>query len=233
MHNFARFLEYLRSPSEPGAVLIKLALAVIIGGVIGMERGRQGRAAGMRTHILVAVGSALTVMIGLFSNEVLGYSTDPLRISAQVISGIGFLGVGTILLKGRFQITGLTTAAGLWCTATIGLAIGAGFFVGAVGAFIASVLVVSILHRLEYKLIKRSERFGIYVEIDADTAVTGTLDALRELYPVTDLQVTAPRSAHEGNVGIEANVHMKGADPIEVAHRLEELEHVVFAIESI
>ena len=233
MSNFEKVMLWLRSPSDPWVVCIKLALAVVIGGVIGMERGKQGRAAGMRTHILVTTGSALTVMIGLFSNSVLGYSSDPLRIAAQVISGIGFLGVGTILLKGRFQITGLTTAAGLWCTATIGLAIGAGFYVGAVAAFVASVLVVTMLHKLEYKLIKRQDRFGIYVEIDRDTAVTGTIVKLREMYHVTDVQVTSPRSAHEGNVGIEANVHLKNTDPISVARELEKLEHVVFALESI
>lgn len=233
MESFREFMTWLRSPNEVGVVFIKLAFAAIVGGVIGMERGKQGRAAGMRTHILVTLGSALTVMIGLFSTTVLGYTSDPLRISAQVISGIGFLGVGTILLKGRFQITGLTTAAGLWCTAAIGLAIGAGFYEGALGAFFFSVLAVTLLHKLEYKIIKRSDRFGIYVEISSDTAVTKTLEALHEMYSVTDVQVTAPRSAHAGNVGIEANVHLKGGDPKKVAKSLEELDSVVFALESV
>ena len=233
MNGFERVMEWLRSPSEPAVVFIKLVLAAIIGGIIGMERGKQGRAAGMRTHILVTVGAALTVMIGLYGNAVLGFTLDPMRIAAQVISGIGFLGVGTILLKGRFQITGLTTAAGLWCTAAIGLAIGAGFYAGALGAFAVSVLVVSLLHKLEYRLIKKSDRFGIYVEIDSDKAVSQMLETLSKLYHVTDLQVTAPRSSHEGNVGIEANVHLKGSDPKVVAKELEKIEHVVFALESI
>ena len=233
MVKLMQILNWLRSPTSLWVVLIKLALAVLIGGIIGMERGKQGRAAGMRTHIFVTVGSALTAMIGLFTSSALGFSSDPMRISAQVISGIGFLGVGTILLKGRFQITGLTTAAGLWCTATIGLALGVGFYEGALGAFVASMLVVTILHKLEYKIIKRSDRFGIYVEIDSDAAVSKTLERLRAMFPLTDMQVTAPRSAHEGNVGIEANVHKKGANPIEIAKEAEKLEHVVFAIESI
>ncbi len=233
MESLRELMTWLRSPDEIGVVFIKLALAVVVGGVIGMERGKQGRAAGMRTHILVTLGSTLTVMIGLFSTTALGYSSDPLRISAQVISGIGFLGVGTILLKGRFQITGLTTAAGLWCTAAIGLAIGAGFYEGALGAFVFSVLAVTLLHKLEYKLIKRSDRFGIYIEISSDTAVTKTLEALCSMYSVTDVQVTAPRSAHVGNVGIEANVHLKGGDPKSVAKSLEVLDSVVFALESV
>lgn len=233
METYTKIITWLRSPDELPVIFIKLALAAAIGGIIGMERGKQGRAAGMRTHILVTVGAALTAMIGFFTSTVLGFSSDPMRISAQVISGIGFLGVGTILLKGRFQITGLTTAAGLWCTAAIGLAIGIGFYEGALGAFAISILAVTILHKLEYKLIKRSDRFGIYVEINSAEAVTKTLDSLRNLYHVTDLQVTAPRSGITGNVGIEANVHLKGSDPVTVAEHLEKLDNVVFALESI
>ena len=110
-------LEYLRE-FNVASIAIRLILALLIGSVIGLERGKQGRAAGMRTHILVSIGSCLTVMIGIYVSTALGFSSDPMRVSAQVVSGIGFLGVGSILLKGRFQITGLTTAAGLWATAT-------------------------------------------------------------------------------------------------------------------
>ena len=116
------FWEFITSLSVLWESLLKIAIAMVVGGVLGMERGKQGRAAGMRTHILVCMGAALTAMTGVYATEVLGFGTDPMRISAQVISGIGFLGVGTILIKGRFQITGLTTAAGIWTTAGVGLA---------------------------------------------------------------------------------------------------------------
>ena len=135
-------------------ILIRLVLAVVCGGIIGLERGRQRRAAGLRTHILVCLGAALTATVGFFAREVLEISSsDPLRISAQVISGIGFLGVGTILIKGRFQITGLTTAAGLWVTAAIGIALGAGFIEGALIAF-------KSLHRGAYLKIQRTRHSG-------------------------------------------------------------------------
>ena len=127
-----------------GSAALKVFLALIVGGIIGMERGRQGRAAGMRTHILVCLGSALTAMIGLYASDVLGLGSDPLRISAQVVSGIGFLGVGTILIKGRFQITGLTTAAGLWASACMGLCIGAGFIEGAVVACVLIIMTITV-----------------------------------------------------------------------------------------
>lgn len=229
------FIEFMRELNWI-TVPVRLLLAMIIGGIIGIERGKQGRAAGMRTHILVSIGSALTVMIGFYLYGILDFVTDPLRIAAQVISGIGFLGVGTILIKGRFQITGLTTAAGLWATATIGLALGAGFYEGAIVTFLIIVLTITILHRFEYRITKRYNRFGIYIEIPSDEIVRQAVDALSEKYPVSDVQVTPPRSGKAGNVGIEANVHIIGKQrttPDEVARELEKLDFVIFAIESI
>ncbi len=230
------FMSYIREMNIL-SIALRLALALIIGGIIGLERGKQGRAAGMRTHILVSVGSALTAMIGFYARDIIGIATsDPLRIAAQVISGIGFLGVGTILIKGRFQITGLTTAAGLWATAAIGLALGSGFFEGALITFVFIVVTITVLHRLEYKITKRYNRFGIYMEITSCEYVREAIDKLSSLFPVSDIQVTPPRSGSGENVGIEANViiHGKGRiTPDEVARTLEGLEYVVFAIESI
>ena len=209
-----------------------------MGGIIGMERGRQGRAAGMRTHILVCLGAALTALTGMYAVDVLGFDSDPLRISAQVISGIGFLGVGTILIKGRFQITGLTTAAGLWTVAAIGLALGIGYYEGAVVIFLLAVLATTIMARLEYKITRKNTRFGIYVEITDAKHVKEIIAHIESRFPTTDIQVTPPRSSTVGNVGIEANVHTTGKSfasltPKSMAESLETLEYVVFAIESI
>ena len=216
-------------------VLLRLILAMVLGGTIGLERGKQGRAAGMRTHTLVCLGATLATMIGFFTMELPGISNDPLRIAAQVVSGIGFLGVGTILIKGRFQITGLTTAAGLWCAAAIGIALGAGFYEGAIIAFICAVLTVTVIQRVESHLNKKYSRFGIYVEIDSDKSVRRTIDYLSEHYNVTDIQITTPRSGTTGNVGIEANVHNRdfSTSPDDVSKHLESLDFVIFALESI
>ena len=216
------------------SITVRLVLAMLLGGTIGLERGKQGRAAGMRTHIFVCLGATLTTMIGYYSVDHIG-TGDPLRVAAQVISGIGFLGVGTILLKGRFQITGLTTAAGLWCAAAIGIALGAGFYEGAIITFICSVLTVTTFWRVEYLLNKKYRRFGIYVEISSDKYIRQTIDFLNEKYRVTDIQVTAPRSGTSGNVGIEANVHNSdfSTSPDEVSRKLEMEEYVIFALESI
>ena len=229
------FIEYMQSFNVI-TVIVRLLLAMIAGGIIGLERGKQGRAAGMRTHILVSIGASLTALIGFYIYETLDMLTDPMRLSAQVISGIGFLGVGTILIKGRFQITGLTTAAGLWATAAIGLAFGAGFYTGGIAAFIIIVLSMTIFHRLEYRITKRYNRFGIYMEIRSDDMVKTAIATLKSSFRVSDIQVTPPRSGKMGNVGIEGNIHIssqKRTTPDEVARELEKLDFVVYAIESI
>ncbi len=219
-----------------GQAAFRIFLALIVGGIIGMERGRQGRAAGMRTHILVCLGATLTSMTGMYANQVMGVGNDPLRIAAQVISGIGFLGVGTILIKGRFQITGLTTAAGIWCAATIGIALGIGYYEGALVTFLASVTAVTIMHRLEYRLRKRNTRFGIYIEVTSADKIRPIVDYIEETYRVTDVQITPPRSGTPYYVGIEANVYPSSRMPIsadDFAVDVESLDNVVFAIESI
>lgn len=219
-------------------IAIRLFLAVIFGGVIGLERGRQRRAAGLRTHILVCLGAALVTTVGFFSVNFLGSTgSDPLRIAAQVVSGIGFLGVGTILVKGRFQITGLTTAAGLWVTAAIGIALGAGFYEGAIIAFAVTVIAVVILHKLERAINDRHSSFGIYVEINSDKSVRKCIELLEEKFQAHDIQVTVCRSGVQGNVGIESSISPEkensGLSTKDVIKALEEEDFVVFAIESI
>ena len=218
-------------------IIIRLFLAAILGGLIGLERGRQRRAAGLRTHILVCVGSALAVMVGFFVRYELGIiSTDPLRVSAQVISGIGFLGAGTIMLKGRFQIVGLTTAAGLWVTAAIGLSLGAGFYEGAIAAFLISIFTVIILSKVERLINDNRSNFGVYVEIRQDEAVRECIDELKAKYSAHDIQVTVPRSGISGNVGIEVILVIPKRDKVslkEVIARINEYPSVVYAIESI
>ncbi len=218
-------------------MMIRLFLCAILGGIIGLERGKQRRAAGLRTHILVCVGSALTVMVGLFAKYQLGFETsDPLRVSAQVISGIGFLGAGTIMLKGRFQIVGLTTAAGLWVTAAIGLAAGVGFYEGALAAFVISLFSIMILSKLERHINGNRNNFGVYVEIKQDEAVRGLIDDLKTQYSAHDIQVTVPRSGISGNVGIEVIlvINRKTKETVRgIIDKINDYPSVVFAIESI
>lgn len=135
-------------------ITIRLFLALFLGGLIGFEREVSSHAAGLRTHILVCVGSALVMLLSMygfsaFVNEV-NVRLDPSRLAAQVISGIGFLGAGTIIFNGR-SITGLTTAASLWVVAGIGLAVGAGFYYPAVLACFMVLISLWILNKVEQK----------------------------------------------------------------------------------
>ena len=218
-------------------VVIRLTLSLLFGGIIGLERGRQRRAAGLRTHILVCVGAALTVMVGFYARDILGVTnSDPLRVSAQVISGIGFLGVGTIMTRGRFQIVGLTTAAGLWVTAAIGIALGAGFYEGGIIAFLISVFTVMVLNKIERRTNEFRSSFGVYVEIDSDVAVRPCIDHLKSKYNAHDIQVTVPRSGISNNIGIEVSIvtdKKKKINLEDVITDISDCEHVVFAIESL
>jgi len=133
------------------SILLRLFLSVVVGGIIGFERGRHGSAAGFRTHILVCVGAALTSLCSLYASLSLGLPGDIFRISAQVISGIGFLGAGIILVRNNSTVAGLTTAAGMWVTATLGIALGYGFYEGAVVGTVICVSTTTLLTKLERK----------------------------------------------------------------------------------
>ncbi len=159
-------------------IVVRLLLAIILGGVIGYERGRAGRPAGLRTHILVCLGSALAIMTNQFIAQEF-HIEDPTRIAAQVISGIGFLGAGTIIVTGRHQVKGLTTAAGLWATACMGLAIGIGFYKAAIFSCLLIAFSTIVLHRLDNYILSKSKVLDIYVEFDKSASISSILDALK------------------------------------------------------
>ena len=175
------------------SVIFRILLATFVGGCIGSERGRHGRAAGLRTHILVCVGASMTTLIGLYATEKLGSPGDPMRMGAQVVSGIGFLGAGTIIVTKRSQIKGLTTAAGLWSAAGIGLALGIGFYEAAVVAAVAMFLILSVVHRWDTRIHRRAERMEIYLEYDATISIAQIIRSIKAL----DAQVEGIRSENE------------------------------------
>lgn len=159
-------------------ILLRLFLAVILGGIIGFERGRAGRPAGLRTHILVCLGSTMAIMTNQYVFQYYGVG-DPTRIAAQVISGIGFLGAGTIIVTGRHQVKGLTTAAGLWATACMGLAIGIGFYKAAIVACILIAFATVVLHRLDNAMLSKSKVLDVYIEFKKSTSITSMLDTMK------------------------------------------------------
>lgn len=140
---------------------VKLGLAALLSGIIGYEREHSHRPAGFRTHILVSVGSALVMLTSVYIAEDRGLEADVTRMSAQVISGIGFLGAGTILREG-FSVKGLTTAASLWAVSCIGIAVGSGFISG---ALVATVVIYLTLNSLKRFIVKGSAGKLLFIEI--------------------------------------------------------------------
>jgi putative Mg2+ transporter-C (MgtC) family protein len=161
-------------------ILLRLVLSILLGGVIGFERGRAGRPAGLRTHILVCLGSTLAIMTNQFIYQTYGVG-DPTRMAAQVISGIGFLGAGTIIVTGRHQVKGLTTAAGLWATACMGLAIGIGFYKAAIIGCALIAFATVVLHRLDNNMLVKANVLDIYLEFSKGASITNVLDRIKQL----------------------------------------------------
>lgn len=225
-----KFLELLLNNIEYDfliKVAVRSVLAVVIGALIGSERARHGRAAGMRTHILVCLGSMLTSMISIFVSDVLGNNGDVLRISAQVISGIGFLGAGMIILKNNNVITGLTTAAGVWTTSIIGIAVGYGFYSGAIIATVLFLSTIILFSKLERK--KKSTEV-IYIEIDDMYKANKVVENLKEyIHTEFSYKFLAPKSSFQGNLGI--NIIIERRQHLDVL-KLTEIENVVFAEEE-
>lgn len=142
-------------------ILIRLLLAMICGGVLGLERTRKKRPAGVRTYMLVCIGAATIMMTAQFMNQLWG--GDVGRLPAQVISGIGFLGAGTIMVTKHYRILGLTTAAGLWASACIGLAIGIGFYFGGLVTTVLLMVIVACVDNLEDIYSRKLHRVHVYI----------------------------------------------------------------------
>ncbi len=188
--------------------VLRLLVSIFCGGIIGIERGRKHRPAGFRTHMIVCVGAALTMILSTYLSvmivNVWGLSydlmkTDVSRFGAQVINGIGFLGAGTIIITGRQQIKGLTTAAGLWASACMGLAIGAGFYVGALIGCLFILLTIIVFSKLEHFILSHSRNVNIYVEFESIDNVAHIATKLKEQeVRIFDVEITKPKSS-EGN----------------------------------
>ncbi len=206
-------------------VIFRAVLAVVIGVVIGNERARHGRAAGMRTHVLVCLGATLTSLIGIYISD--SYGGDVFRISAQVVSGVGFLGAGMIILKDNNVITGLTTAAGVWTTGVIGIALGYGFYVGAVVVAVLFFVSITLFARFERR---RKSTQVIYVEIDDMYKANEMLVALQAFLDAeVTHQMVAPKSGYAGHLGLVLVLEKRRSLDME---SLCAMEHVVFVEEA-
>ena len=203
--------EIINLLSEPGPVsaAVRLVIALVCGGIIGLERGRRRRPAGFRTHMLVCMGAALTMLIGQYLAVTLasdpslaGRTTDVSRLGAQVINGIGFLGAGTIIVTGHQEVKGLTTAAGLWASACMGLAIGAGFYLGALLGGGMILLSITAMRYVERFMMSRNRNLNVYVEFDDINDIGTVIDMIKsEGIRIFDIEI----SKADVNTGAYAN----------------------------
>lgn len=170
-------LSYLRELNML-SMMLRVVLAMVVGGIVGFEREKKGRPAGFRTYMLVAVGATLTVILSQYldymlnnrwvlASDTIGIKTDLSRFGAQVINGVGFLGAGTIIVTGKQEVKGLTTAAGLWASACMGIAIGAGFYECMVMGTLLIVISMKLLPFIENIVMRRARNMSIYVGMDS------------------------------------------------------------------
>ena len=179
------------------SVTIRMLLAMICGGVIGIEREYKRRPAGFRTHILICMGAAMTTMTSQYLYLGMGYYTDMARLGAQVVAGIGFIGAGTIIVTRRQRVKGLTTAAGLWVTAIIGLTLGAGYFEAGFFSTVLILLAELFFSKLEYGVLENAPEINLYLEYTDISCLDAVLQLFRDHHvTVQNMEITRTLTEH-------------------------------------
>ena len=202
---------------------------MIVGGIIGLERGMKNRPAGMRTYMLVCVGSCLIMLTNQYLFQV-SNSGDPMRLGAQVVSGIGFLGAGTIIVTKHNQIKGLTTAAGLWAAAGVGLALGVGFYEAALVAGFLIFAVLTLLQRWDDRMRSKTRTLEIYLEFSDKTSLGNLIRQIREMnVEIDNIQMEQDSASEENARALIATLKCaKRTDHAPLLKKLHKIEGVLY-----
>ena len=208
------------------SVTVRMFLAVLCGGIIGIEREYKRRPAGFRTHILICLGAAMTTLTSQFLYLQLHYYTDMARLGAQVVAGVGFIGAGTIIVTQRQRVKGLTTAAGLWASAIIGLAIGGGFYEGALFATFLIILAELLFSKLEYRMLENAPEINLYMEYTDRSCLEQVLKLYREKnVKVLNMEITRATGSEHHNAcaifSLRLNKRCKVELLLDAIHRVE------------
>ncbi len=199
-------------------MMLRIVLALVVGGAVGMERARKNRPAGFRTYMIVAMGACVTMLLSQYLNYLLnndwaetaariGVKTDVSRFGAQVINGVGFLGAGTILVTARKKVKGLTTAAGLWASACMGLAAGAGFYECVLVAALLIVCCLRFLPNVERFINAKCSNMNVYMELEDMTVVGSIIVRLRtKKFHIYEIDVD---KSEDGSNGISASLSLR------------------------
>lgn len=198
-------------------ILLRLLIAAAFGAVVGLERERSGQAAGLRTHVILVVGSALAMMLSIniaMQFKPFGSDGDPARLAAQVVSGIGFLGAGAILRYGT-SIRGLTTATSLWTLAVVGLVVGAGYYQVAAGATVLLLVVLFILNILEHRVISPYSSVSLTLSAEDRPALIKDLNKLLNQRQIRSSGLTVQKNLKRRTIKIEVSLRIHHDESIE------------------
>lgn len=212
------------------SIIFRILLSMICGGLLGLERSIKNRPAGFKTYMIVCLSSSLIMMTNQFMYNIYS-SGDPARLGAQVISGIGFLGAGTILVTNRSQVRGLTSAAGLWASACLGLAIGTGFYYGAIFVVIAVLLIVTLFNKIEEYITSNNKIITLYTSFSSLEYFDKFISFIHKSnYKMIDIELTKDTSLKELSVIailiLEANKKFNHAEAIHAFSSFEGLIHL-------
>lgn len=212
--------------------IIRLVLATILGGIIGMERESKRHPAGFRTFTLVCIGATLATISNIYLFEMTG-STDTSRISAAVISGVGFLGVGTIIVTRKNMVRGLTTAAGLWATACLGVALGAGMIIESLVAFGLIMITMSVFSRFSNYMAYHNRYIILYIEILKGRDTEPLFKYLRKNdYTIVTMEKKKEKVSKETDFVINLEIDMKTKTPhADIIRDISELEGINYVEE--
>jgi len=210
------------------SLIIRFLLALMCGGLIGFQRGKKKHPAGLRTHALVSIGAASVMVVSQYLMVALGNIGDLSRMGAQVISGIGFLGAGTVMVTGKSQVKGLSTAAGLWASACMGLAIGAGYYEAGILMCVLIFAVLVGLNKIDENFIKTEVNINIFVEFDDRLEFSNIVKILKSnelgINEITDIEKEKGR-----NRSMIISLNGKDDSISFVKAELNDLEGVVYA----
>ena len=233
-------IEYFRELNF-ASVVLRILCAMAVGGIVGLDRERKGRAAGFRTYMLVALGAALTIMLGQYLSVMqetvwadkvaeLGLKTDVVRFGAQVINGVGFLGAGTIIVTGRQQVKGLTTAAGLWASACLGLAIGAGFYECVFIGFVLILVCMKLLPKIEDFVTSKALNMNIYISMDSVECLGNIINCFKESnFRILDADIEKEEHATITQINAVFSVKMTERHPhTEILAKLSTLDGIIY-----
>lgn len=210
-------------------ITVRLLLAVLLGGLVGLEREYKNQLAGFRTHIILCVGSALIMLVSIYIAEKVepGGQADPSRIAAQVVSGVGFLGAGAILRLG-VSVKGVTTAASLWTMAGIGLAVGSGFYYGAVMATGIILLALAILRKIENLfLLGKRERNLTMAALDVP-GILGMVESALHPHHVSLVNIRISKNGQGNRLEVQATLEIpKGAEISQITASLVSIREIL------